>query len=119
MSITTIRLPDELKSRVALAAERAGTSGHGVILEAIAEMLSKQNGKMTFMILRSNATWPSSCPARRFHGITCANTLKTVWRARKHHNRRLANCNVTYRTGVGNYLCRSVSASSDFALKIP
>jgi predicted DNA-binding protein len=37
MSTTTIRLPEELKARVAAAAERAGTTAHGFILEAIAE----------------------------------------------------------------------------------
>lgn len=37
MSTTTIRLPDELKSRVANAAKRAGTTAHNFILEAIAE----------------------------------------------------------------------------------
>lgn len=37
MSTTTIRLPKELKARVAAAAERAGNTPHGFILEAIAE----------------------------------------------------------------------------------
>jgi len=37
MSTTTIRLPDELKARIAAAAKRAGTTAHGFILEAIAE----------------------------------------------------------------------------------
>lgn len=37
MSTTTIRLPDDLKIRVAAAAKRAGISTHGFILEAIAE----------------------------------------------------------------------------------
>ncbi len=37
MSTTTIRLPDELKARVAEAAEQAGTTSHNFILEAIAE----------------------------------------------------------------------------------
>jgi len=37
MSTTTIRLPDDLKSRVAAAAERAGITTHSFILEAIAE----------------------------------------------------------------------------------
>lgn len=37
MSTTTIRLPDELKARVAEAAKRAGTTSHNFILEAIAE----------------------------------------------------------------------------------
>ena len=37
MSTTTIRLPEDLKARVAAAAKRAGTSTHGFILAAIAE----------------------------------------------------------------------------------
>jgi predicted transcriptional regulator len=37
MSTTTIRLPDELKARVAAAAKRVGTTPHNFILEAIAE----------------------------------------------------------------------------------
>jgi predicted transcriptional regulator len=37
MSTTTIRLPKDLKARVANAAERAGTTAHSFILEAIAE----------------------------------------------------------------------------------
>ena len=37
MSTTTIRLPEDLKARVAAAAKRFGTTAHGFILEAIAE----------------------------------------------------------------------------------
>lgn len=37
MSTTTIRLPDELKGRIAAAAKRAGTTPHNFIVEAIAE----------------------------------------------------------------------------------
>ena len=37
MSTTTIRLPHELKARIAIAAERAGKTTHSFILEAIAE----------------------------------------------------------------------------------
>jgi len=37
MSTTTIRLPAELKERVAAAAERAGTTPHSFIVQAIAE----------------------------------------------------------------------------------
>jgi uncharacterized protein (DUF1778 family) len=37
MSTITIRLPEDLKARVAAAAERAGNTLHGFILEAIAE----------------------------------------------------------------------------------
>jgi predicted transcriptional regulator len=42
MSTTTIRLPDELKERLARAAERAGTSSHALILEAIAERIDAE-----------------------------------------------------------------------------
>ncbi len=37
MTTTTIRLPEDLKARVATAAKRAGMTAHGFILEAIAE----------------------------------------------------------------------------------
>ncbi|MHB1273389.1 MAG: ribbon-helix-helix protein, CopG family [Rhodanobacter sp.] len=37
MSTTTIRLPDDLKARIAEAAKREGTTSHNFILEAIAE----------------------------------------------------------------------------------
>lgn len=42
MSTTTIRLPDELRARVAKAAERAGVTPHGFILEAIAARTEAQ-----------------------------------------------------------------------------
>lgn len=42
MSTTTIRLTEELKARIARAAERAGTTPHGFILEAIAEKAEAQ-----------------------------------------------------------------------------
>ena len=37
MPTTTIRLPEDLKARVAEAAKRSGTTTHGFILEAITE----------------------------------------------------------------------------------
>ncbi|MCL5060099.1 MAG: DUF1778 domain-containing protein [Candidatus Thermoplasmatota archaeon] len=37
MSTTTIRLPEDLKARVTVAAKHAGTTSHNFILEAIAE----------------------------------------------------------------------------------
>ena len=42
MPTTTIRLPDDLKTRVARAAERAGMTAHSFILEAIAEKARAQ-----------------------------------------------------------------------------
>lgn len=48
MSTTTIRLPEELKARIAKAAERAGTSPHSFILEAIAEKTEQAERRADF-----------------------------------------------------------------------
>ena len=48
MSTTTIRLPEDLKARVAAAAERAGTTAHSFILEAIAEKADQAEGRTDF-----------------------------------------------------------------------
>lgn len=48
MSTTTIRLPDTLKARIARAAEAAGTTPHGFILEAIAEKAEQAERRSDF-----------------------------------------------------------------------
>ena len=48
MSTTTIRLPEDLKARVALVAERAGTTSHSFILEAIAEKADREERRGDF-----------------------------------------------------------------------
>ena len=48
MSTTTIRLPKDLKERLARAAERAGTTPHGFILEAIAEKTDLEERRSAF-----------------------------------------------------------------------
>jgi len=48
MSTTTIRLPEDLKARVAAAAERAGTTLHRFILDAIAEKTDKEERRGDF-----------------------------------------------------------------------
>lgn len=48
MTTTTIRLPEDLKARVAAAAERAGTTAHGFILEAIAEKAAQEELRADF-----------------------------------------------------------------------
>lgn len=48
MSTTTIRLPAELKERVARAAERAGTTAHSFILDAIAEKTAQEELRSEF-----------------------------------------------------------------------
>lgn len=41
MSTTTIRIDDELKARVAAAAERTGKTSHGFILDAISQTVEQ------------------------------------------------------------------------------
>jgi uncharacterized protein (DUF1778 family) len=48
MSTTTIRLPKDLRARIAAAAERAGTTPHGFILEAIAEKADQAERRADF-----------------------------------------------------------------------
>lgn len=48
MSTTTIRLPDELKARIAAAAERHGVTAHGFILEALAERMEQEEMRADF-----------------------------------------------------------------------
>lgn len=49
MSTTTIRLPEDLKARVAAAAEREGTTAHGFILDAIAEKTDAAERRNDFL----------------------------------------------------------------------
>ena len=45
---TTIRLPDDLKARIASAAERAGKTTHGFMLDAIAEKTALEEQRADF-----------------------------------------------------------------------
>lgn len=49
MATTTIRLPEDLKSRVARLAEEAGTTTHGFILAAIAEKTEAAERRSNFI----------------------------------------------------------------------
>ena len=48
VSTTTIRLPEDLKARVAAAAERAGTTAHSFVLDAIAEKADQAERRAEF-----------------------------------------------------------------------
>ena len=48
MSTTTIRLPEDLRVRLKGAAERAGTTAHNFILEAIAEKTEQAERRSDF-----------------------------------------------------------------------
>lgn len=48
MATTTIRLPEDLKARIASAAERSGKTTHSFILEAIAEKAALEEQRADF-----------------------------------------------------------------------
>lgn len=48
MSTTSIRLTDELKARIVIAAKKAGTTPHNFILEAIAEKADSADRRADF-----------------------------------------------------------------------
>lgn len=48
MSTTTIRLPEDLKERIAQAAARAGTTAHAFILNAIADKVDEEERRNDF-----------------------------------------------------------------------
>ena len=48
MPTTTVRLPDDLKDRIARAAERAGITSHAFILGAIAERVDAEERRNEF-----------------------------------------------------------------------
>ncbi|MEX5716582.1 CopG family ribbon-helix-helix protein [Serratia ureilytica] len=48
MSTTTIRIPDELKARVAAVAEQVGVTSHSFILQAIAEKTQQEELRRDF-----------------------------------------------------------------------
>lgn len=48
MSTTTVRLPEELKARIARLAEKAGTTSHGLIVEAISEKAEQLERRSDF-----------------------------------------------------------------------
>jgi predicted transcriptional regulator len=80
MATTTIRLPPELKERVARAAERAGTTPHGFILEAIAEKAELDERRGEFQ----------GEAERRYAGIIASGKTVPWSEMRRYLERRLA-----------------------------
>ena len=85
MSTTTIRLPQDLKKRIARAAERAGTTAHGFILEAIAEKAEQEERRGEF---RDEAE-------RRYAGIVSSGKTVPWTEMRRYLERRLTRNKVT------------------------
>ena len=80
MSTTTIRLPKNLKERLARAAERAGTTPHGFILEAIAEKTDLEERRSEFL----------DTAEQRYAGIVTSGKTVPWSEMRRYLERRLA-----------------------------
>jgi len=81
MTTTTIRLPKDLKARVAAAAERSGITAHGFILEAIAEKTRQAELKSDF----------DAVAEQRYANILSSGKTITWTEMRKHLEARIAN----------------------------
>lgn len=95
MLTTTIRLPNALKARVAAAAERAGTTAQGFILQAITEKTDEEERRSEFIavaekryatIVASGKTvpWSEMCAylASRVAGKNRVDRPRRSWRGR-------------------------------------
>ena len=80
MSTTTIRLPQDLKVRIARAAERAGSTAHSFILEAIAEKAEREERQGEFQDLAE----------QRYAGILASGKTVPWSEMRRYLQRRLA-----------------------------
>jgi len=74
---TTIRLPEELKARLARLAEREGTSTHSLILDAIAEKTEALERRQSF-----------HAEARERHAEYLATGEGVAWEEMRDHLRR-------------------------------
>ncbi|MEO5699268.1 MAG: DUF1778 domain-containing protein [Casimicrobiaceae bacterium] len=80
MSTTTIRLPQDLKERIARAAERAGTTAHSFMLEAIAEKAEQDERRGEFQETAEG----------RYAGIVASGKTVPWSEMRRHLERRLS-----------------------------
>jgi predicted transcriptional regulator len=79
MSTTTIRLPQDLKERVARAARRAGSTAHSFILEAIAEKAEQEERQGEFQ----------DTAEQRYAGILASGKTAPWGEMRRYLERRL------------------------------
>ena len=79
MPTTTIRLPPDLKERVARAAERAGITAHRFILEAIVEKAEQEERLATFQ----------DAAEQRYAGILASGKTVSWNEMRRYLERRL------------------------------
>ena len=92
MSTTTIRLPKDLKARVAAAAERAGTTAHSFILEAIAEKAEQAKRRADFQDVAE----------KRYAGLVASG--KTIpWERMRKYLESTPTQSTNWKTRIGNH----------------
>ena len=80
MSTTTIRLPQDLKERIAHAAERAGTTAHNFILQALAEKADQEERRGEFL----------DTAEQRYAGVVASGKTVSWNEMRRYLERRIA-----------------------------
>lgn len=91
MSTTTIRIPEDLKLRVAAAAERAGISAHGFILEAIAEKADQAERRAEFLDIAEKRFANLAASGKTIPWEKMRNYLEGKIAGKRPHARRLKN----------------------------
>lgn len=79
MVTTTIRIEDDMKARVAAAAERGEKTTHAFILNAIAETVTQAEQDEAFHRLAEGADWrdgPDRTRARGSGALRCGRTYR-------------------------------------------
>jgi hypothetical protein len=74
MSTTTVRLPDDLKKRLADVAERAGMTSHALILKAISDRVEADEARNRLLTRQIGATLRSPKRDRPSPGRRCGAT---------------------------------------------
>lgn len=86
MSTTTLRLPDDLRARIAQAAKRAGITPHLFMLEAVAEK-TEQAERLRPLRLWLMNVMPGFWKAEKLWiGRMCVGTCKPVQRAMQRYD---------------------------------
>ncbi len=76
MSTTTIRLPQELKERVAKLAEQTGKTSHAIILDAIAQRMSEEEQRNEFYDTAEKRYAEIIATGKTIPGLKCVRTWR-------------------------------------------
>ena len=92
MSTTTIRIDDDLKVRVAAAAQRAGKTAHAFILDAISQTVEQVELDNAFNTWLTSVGPTFKPAAKQCRGMTQKPTSQPAPAVNPHENPPHANC---------------------------